>query len=257
MDMTFESYIKNPMGTGSAVLANSEMYKNFYSGKWDKIMVRENGKIQYKLYKAKDAYYAHIKIPSENIDKLFYDVVIEFKDPGKGAAITDRTLKKYNVRFYSNDPAFVYTYTHAFVKNGLFIKELSDKMSKEAIKKKAVIRNPGDQPGYVKTLFFAYLFMSRRNLFDKIKYTEKYNEKILKSNITEADVKIAERQAANTVVKVQKKQKVAKMIDASHEKGNTAKKIKNVMTTKQIAAGHIVSGNIKSTKKTSTIKRKR
>jgi len=258
MDMTFENYIKNPMGTGSAVLANSEMYKNFYSNKWDKIIVRENGTIQYKLYKAKDAYYAHIKIPSENIDKFFYDVVIEFKDPGNKSIGADRNLKRYNVRFFSNDPAFVFTYAHAFIKNGLFIKELSDKMSKEAIKKKAVVRNPGDQPGYVKTLYFAYLFMNNRNLFDKVKYTEKYNEKIIKSDIMEADTKIAQRQAATTIVKVQKKEKVNKMIDVSHEKRNTSKKIKNVMTTKQIAAGHIVSGNnIKSTKKTSTIKRKR
>ena len=38
-------------------------------------------------------------------------------------------------------------------------------MSEKAIKEKAHLKNPGQNVGYVKTLYFAYLFMKEKNLW--------------------------------------------------------------------------------------------
>ena len=47
----------------------------------------------------------------------------------------------------------------------MFIKELKDVMSKEAIKKVAQEKNPSNQVGYVKSLYFAYLIFKKENIF--------------------------------------------------------------------------------------------
>ena len=59
-----------------------------YMNKLDKIMVRENGKAEYHLFKDKgELYYAYIKVPSEVIENFYYDVIIEFRQPDKDKKI--------------------------------------------------------------------------------------------------------------------------------------------------------------------------
>ena len=197
MKMTYDQYIQNPMGVANAVFSNRDMYRELYMNKLDKILVREMGHIDYTLYKSKNKYYVYIKVPSEVIEKFYYDVVIEFSEPDDKSLI-DSTLKNYNVSFYSNDPSFVYTFAHAFIKNKLFIEELKDVMSKEAIKKVAVEKNPSNQVGYVKSLYFAYLILKRENIFNKKKFllAKDIDWKYLKKNITPAELKITQRQDA-------------------------------------------------------------
>lgn len=197
MEMTYDQYIQNPMGIANAVISNRNMYRELYMNKLDKILVREMGKIDYTLYKSGKKYYVYIKIPSEVIEKFYYDVVIEFSEP-KNKSLIDSTLKNYNVKFYSNDPSFVYTFAHAFIKNKMFIDELKGVMSKEAIRQVAVEKNPSNQVGYVKSLYFAYLYLKRENVFNKNKFlvAKELNWKQLENQITPADLKIAQRQDA-------------------------------------------------------------
>lgn len=199
MQMTFEQYIQNPMGVANSVISNREMYRVLYTKKLDQILVREIGflnRMECHLYKDDKRYIAYLKIPSEVVPNFFYDVVIEFTEPKKTKTFTDKTLNNYFVRFYSNDPSFVFTFAHAFYKNDMFIKDLSDKMSKKAIKEKAELKNPQNIVGYVKSLYFAYIIMNRKNLFNKTKYTETFSLKVLKSKIMDADEKIRLRQEA-------------------------------------------------------------
>ena len=197
MEMTYDQYIQNPMGVANAVISNRNMYRELYMNKLDKILVREMGKIDYTLYKSNKKYYVYIKIPSEVVEKFYYDVVIEFSEP-KDKSLLDSSLKNYNVKFYSNDPSFVYTFAHAFIKNKMFIDELKGRMSQEAIKQVAVEKNPSNQVGYVKSLYFAYLYLKRENVFNKNKFilAKEINWKHLERVITPADLKIAQRQDA-------------------------------------------------------------
>lgn len=211
MRMTYEQYIQNPMGVANSVISNREMYRVLYTKKLDSILVREIGflnRMESHLCKDGDRYIAYLKIPSETVPAFFYDVVIEFTKP-KGK-IVGNSLKNYLVRFYSNDPSFVFTFAHAFLKNDMFFKDYSDKMSKKALKENANEKNPHNIVGYVKSLYFAYIIMNRKDLFNKLKYTEKYNEKFIKSKVMDADTKIRLRQESASDLSKQRKQEKEK-----------------------------------------------
>ena len=265
-NMTFEQYIINPMGKNNSVLNSTarEAMRNVYTNKFHNVLLKENGKIDYFLYKdtKHNIYYAHIKVPSEVIKDFYYDTIIKFfaDETVKESALN---LEKYYVQFFSNDPAFVFTYTHAFVENGLFIKELSSKMSQEALKKKAVEKNPNNDNGYVKSIYFAYLFLKERGLLKKVRWGEaqEFNLKLLLSNITHADEKILARQEEEEKRDKRKKVVVDKNIARTIKKygvSDTAKDrlvttTSKVQTVKRTSA----SNNIKKTKTTKVTKRKK
>lgn len=251
MSISFEQYIQNPMGRSNAVFSNREMYRTMYMEKLDKIMVREHGKVDYKLFIKGKTYYCYIKIPSETIEDFYYDVVIEFTEPeGK----TPKTLDKYEARFYSNDPSFVFTFAHAFIENDMFITSLTDKMSKEAVKKVAVEKNPQNQVGYVKSLFFAYLIMSKRGLFNKLQYTLAFKASFLKGLITNADVKVEQRIEAGKAKEEKKKTIRQKIKQAARDAMAPEIPIKqNNIVRRTPTVGRV--GKSSSIKKTGTVKR--
>lgn len=250
--MTFNDYIKNPMGKKNAVFSQREVYYNLYSDKFDKILVRENGKITYSQFvdKKNDKYYVYIKIPSEVIPKFYYDVLIEFSSTNpvtKGV----QNLEGYDVKFFSNDPAFVFTFAHAFISNDVFISELSSKMSKLAIKNVATEKNPKDELGYVKSLFFAYLFMKQRGLFKKISFIDAapINFKQLVPTIMHADEKIKLRQEAQ--VEYDKRIKIER-----HKQQNKSKSTQDIADTKMQNNTSIIKA-INSVKHTSQVSKTR
>ena len=197
--MSFNDYINNPGGKGSAVITNRSMYKDMYQQKFDALLVREQGNIDYTVYyknDSSDSYYIHMKIPSEAVSGFYYDVVVRlYTTIGSKKSSTD--LRTYAVQFYSNDSTFVYTYAYVFSKNNLFIKDLAPKMSRKALTEKPKVRNPNCTMGYVKSLYFAYLTMEKYNLFQRsvldseAKTYSKYN---LLHDVEHADKKMEERQ---------------------------------------------------------------
>lgn len=196
--MTFQQYIDNPMGKKAAVFSQRDMYKDLYTKKYGAVLLRENGTFTTKMYydKKKDRYFMYMKIPSEVVEKFYYDVVIEFYEISATNA-SDPFLNNYGVRFFSNDPAFVFTYEYVFAKNELFIKELKPKASKTALKNKPDERNPYQIPGYVKSIYFCYLHMKSRSLFNKTywkNYATPFNIKELLDQIESSDKKVADRQ---------------------------------------------------------------
>lgn len=215
--MTFEEYIRNPMGIANSVISNREMYKKLYTDKLDKILLREVGKLEYYCMKeskgsnSKDVYWCYLKIPSENVSDFYYDVIIKLI-PKKGA-LESYSIKEYDVQFFSNDPSFVFTFAHAFIKNKMFIPEYLDKMSKEAVQKKAEVKNPHNQVGYVKSLYFAYLIMDQRGLFHKMRYNDTYNENAVKRKVMNASKKIKLRQEATEDLKYSKRKVQAQVRD--------------------------------------------
>ena len=257
MRMTFSEYIQNPAGKQNAVFSQREMYRTIYTQKLDKILLRENNKIDYHLYTDSTDFYIYIKIPSETIEKFYYDVVVRFfpNDPTDGAK---PTLKSYNVQFFSNSPDFVFTYAHVFIEKDLFIEDLKPKMSKQAIKKEANVRNPEGIVGYVKGLYFAYLIMENRGLFTKSKfklYSSKYNKKELLHNIEEADIKIEKRQEEEAKKNKKEKKEKSQPSPSSSPQRDNAFRAKPFSTISPIKKINNSSSN-KFIKRTSTIKKK-
>lgn len=247
--MTFEEYIQNPMGAKSAVLTNRRMYQQMYEQKWDAIRVRENGLIIYKLYKAKDEdYYIHFKIPSEVVPKFYYDVIIRFYlSNGKGSNRGESTLAHYDSQFYSNDPSFVYTFAHAFKANDLLIKDLEPKMSKLALKERAEERNPHDDIGYVKALYFAYLEMKRNRLFNKVIWSNKstpYTKSVWDNTVTHADDKVKDRQEQGEALRKKNKARSTKEKNDTFGSKTQAKKTTGILKKPDFSINSNVTKNV-------------
>lgn len=206
--MTFEQYIQNPMGKENAVFSQRQMYMQMYSSKFDAVLAREAGDIKYRMYKDTDArYLLHIRIPSEVVEKFYYDVVIEFYTKDKSIK-AENTLSHYDIRFFSNDPAFCFTFAYAFKKNGMFIKDLELKIPSQIIQQKAEVKNPRNIVGYVKSIFFAYLYMKLRGLFSKTEWkygSVKYDKFVILKDIEFAGTKIQQRQDKGKLVARKKK----------------------------------------------------
>ena len=259
MDMTLENYILNPMGKKNAVLNATarEAIKSSYSQKFGNIMVREHGIINYRLYKdtKKNHFYAHFKIPSETVDNFYYDVVLKFYT-NENVEESGRNLLKYYVKFYSNDPAFVYTYAYVFSHNGLLVDELKPRMSKKALSTKAKEKNPYNQVGYVKTIYFAYLFMLNRGLTNLNRFEAEsieFDKKYLLNNVEDADKKVEEREEEQKKIVKKKKREVNNK--GNREPSPDVSKSKKIGVTKT-STSSIKSSSIKKTGSVKNIKRK-
>ena len=260
MEMTFQQYIDNPMGKKNAVFSQRDLYKAMYVEKFDKLLLREAGKIDYTLYidKKRDRYAIHIKIPSETVKDFYYDAVILFYT-NDAAVNASPNLQGYNVKFFSNDPAFVFTYLRVFLKHDLFLEDLKSRASKLALTRDPKEKNPYEVPGYSKILYFAYIYMKAKNLFSKHMYQSygiPYDPKFLVQNVEHTDKKIADRQRlgeeqAKANAKEAKSNRVenSKSRNLSSLSGNVVgtKKIgdiqRNVTTTKKV-------GSVRTTKRT-------
>lgn len=260
MDMTFQQYIDNPMGKKNAVFSQRQMYKDLYTQKFDNLVLREAGKINYTLYidEKRDRYVAHIKIPSETVKNFYYDAVIYFYT-SDAAIHSSPSLNGYNIKFFSNDPAFVFTYLRVFFKNDLFFEDLKPRASKKALREDPKVTNPYETPGYSKILYFAFLFMKGHHLFNKTVFKQEakpYDKKVLLKMVMDTDEKIAKRQELGAAIKKDndsdkgKKEKPARtpLLPSSLSSGNV-KLTKSVGRTKTV-------GSVKTTKTTKGSKRK-
>lgn len=254
--MTFQQYIDNPLGRKNAVFSQRDMFKEVYTKKFDAVFMREGGRLNCFLWydKHHDSWYAHIKVPSEVVPKFYYDVVIKFTTKDNALRVSN-SLKDYDVAFFSNDPAFVFTYERVFHKNGMFVEELKPKASKIALRKDPDEKNPYGIPGYVKSIYFAWLFLRHDNLFNKLTYTtrgQQFNLRSMLSNIEDTDKKIADRQREGE--RVAKEEKTKEKIDRDlGKKRDTSTDIPKVKASNQVKPGRIV-GSVHKIKKIPSVK---
>lgn len=192
---TLREYISNPMGDGTSVFTNRAVMRDFYSRKFDALLLRENGVLDTRVYKDGDIYLVHIKIPSEKVDKFYYDTVFEFTRE----KITAVKIEDYRMRFFSNDPSFIFTFAYAAKKDDLLIKELYPKVGKTALEEKPNQTNPHQVMGYIKSIYFGYLYMFIKNMLKSSvldTMAKKYDAKYFLNSIRQADEVIRSRQLA-------------------------------------------------------------
>lgn len=240
---TFDDYINNPSGKGSAVLAsiNKDQFEK-------ELMTLEanNSKATYKIYKqnkpgGKFTYYIHFLIPSST-KGFFNDVVIELNSNSDDNTVT-KTVKAYYVKFFSNDSNFVYTYAYSFKSHGVLITELEKLLPFRCISQKPVMRNPDNAMGYNKGIIYAYLIMIRDGLFNKetLNRNCKYASiNAIRSTILPFDKKLQERRKIEEELKKvgrKQKQRSSKVVKSKNllgpdKKQEPAKVSKTVSTVK-------------------------
>ena len=263
MPRTFNGYMDNPSDSPSVYTMRS-MYRNLYRKKFDELMVREQGRVFYKIYRfddGPDTRYILFKIPSETVPGLYYETVVKLW-AGNNTVKNEATLRNYFVQFYSNDPAFVFTFAYSFNRNHLFMKELSGKMSKTALTQKAEIRNPKNEVWYVKSLCFAFFAMERYHLFDKPLSNQnsvKYDAREFMGIISSTEQKAVERERLVAELKTkEKREKEQRRKEKELERRQFITSNSNgmVKTTKQTASISQTK-SVRSTKTTRKIDKRR
>lgn len=248
---TFDDYINNPSGKGSAVKMSSINLDQF-----EKELIgleSRNGKVTYKVYKQngmknKITYYIHFLIPSST-KGFFNDVVIQF-DSNPDDLQEIKSIKKYTVKFFSNDSNFVYTYVYSFKSHGLLIKDLEGLLPFRSLNNKPVTRNPDNAMGYNKDIIFSYITMTKNNLFLK----ENLNRiclmkdvSTIKRSILPFDKKIQERnkitQELKDAAKKEKqnvnKNKIIKSKNLTNQSSNKPKVSKIVNSVRKVSKSTI------------------
>ena len=258
MEITFENYIKNPTGGRTGMVGQRDAAAAVYNEKFNNIIMKAAGSITYYLYKERDEsrYVFYLKMPSETIDDLFYDVVIDFytKDDVEKKSLT---LDNYNVRFFSNDPNFNYTYAYTFKKNGLIIPELTNKLDPIAVKQKPKVTNPHTLVGYAKSIYSAYLFYSLKGLRQKALW---YNAPPFKNG---SPLQRLVMQTQNKLIQTERLRKIQAAtkkgsmhiadVDDLKDLGVRVNRVENTKEAKAIAK-KVYQGRVQRAKKTKKIK---
>jgi hypothetical protein len=173
LKLTFDEYIKNPAGKGSSINPSRDTMAQFYQTKYDALVARD-GLIKYEVYRtSNDTYYIVFHIPSNSTKGFTYETVVEMRYNSEAASKSD--IKKYLVRFYSNDPDFNFTHAHAYYTHGMIIPEFERKLTLQVKTMKANTRNPDNAMGYVQSIYFAYITMVKNDLFNKVAIDAKAN----------------------------------------------------------------------------------
>lgn len=150
---TLSEFMRSPFGTPSMDKVTS------YSSKYQEF--RKDGKIKIVGYTiVEDAYYYHIRIPSESKDgKVSYDVVIRFFTDDESVK-KENSLQNYFIQFFSNSPSFIYKYAVLYKQNGFLIEPLFNKMDQEFKDVLPEKTNPNMQLSYDKSIYFACRYLS-------------------------------------------------------------------------------------------------
>lgn len=241
--MKLKEYIDNPLG--GRISIHRDFYDSMYREKFKLLLLRVNNKIKYDLYFTKNTYIVHIKMPSENVKNIIYDLVIEFYSEDKTNVLSSN-LNNYDFRFFSNDPWFNYVYAYVFKEKKMLFKDLVDKFDKIVFTKKPDITNPNRNTGHIKYLYFAYLFILNKNLFSKKSYSmygSLYNNKLFKNNIKEV----------NDVIDSRKK---AEKIDKKKNNNKTKTNSDNILIKNNYKKGVSKSNFVKKSKTTKKVKKK-
>jgi len=243
-----KQWMENPMGKGSTVLQLRVLRENL-----DRQYMEIKGKIKVKWFSIGEKYYvAHIKVPSLSVDRLSYDVLLEFdmETLPKNSIV----MNECAMRVFSNCPSFTYTYAHVYMEQGNLIQWCKSKYPSKVFSKDPVKRNPQKVLNYERSLYFAikYITSEGRNYKSKlingmIKVT---NPRSISQLVKSSDeiLKLYEYGKSKTKnkekEKEQEKKKTKKDTNKKKNKGGKGK----VQTVKKVAT-------TRSTKKVKKIKK--
>lgn len=249
-EMTFQQFLQNPTGPYSSFFGKRENIKTDLETRFGKLLgSAKNKAFDCKLYKEKNNYYFHIKVPSEQFSSIIYDVVIELV-PKSTAVLTEGTLLNYHLMFFSNSPSFVYTYAYISKKDKLLIPFLEGKLNEAALTKAPSVKNPIEIYGFEKSIYFALLYIKYKNFHVKtalppIDKEKPFSHSMITSNCKDSDTIMKEYNIEKQKEKLKKQQEKktaqqqANKLAASQRRQAAAQK----KTTSQNASGTTKKGN--------------
>jgi hypothetical protein len=247
-DLTLGQFLTNPTGTGSSAVANRGRTIADLRARFDKLMRSNEGKMRARSFRDGSAFVVHVEVPSETFGQVKYDVLMEATPP-EGEGSSSSTITDWTIRFWSNSPAFTFTYAHVVDKMGLLLPMARPKCSPASLTDEPKVRNPVQELGFEKSVYFAILYMRETGLTMVSKLgTVSINKKELLDQVTSSDAKLAEFR------KAQLDQSAGRKAAKSKELGSSRGEVKGVKPTRS-AAGN--SRQVRQVKTTSATKKTR
>jgi len=122
----------------------------------------KNGKkFKFKSYKTDKSIYIIVKVPSETVDGILYDIVLQLTKKGSNESIFD-----YDIGIISNSPSFIYQHAYVYKQNKIITtnRNLLNAIPRKSLISKPTITNSYQVLLYEKTTFYAlkYLFEMRK-----------------------------------------------------------------------------------------------
>ena len=155
MYQTLSEFLQSPFGTATNP-SKLIKYNTAYTANKNNIILNAHTKIE-------DAFYFHVKVPSESQKdgNVYYDVVIRFFTDKK-EALASTHIRDYYIQFFSNSPGFIYHYAVLYKNNGFLIDSLYTKLDPRYFDKLPVKTNAKMELSYDKSIYFACNFLNER-----------------------------------------------------------------------------------------------
>jgi len=181
--ITLPEFLQNPTGKSTSNFASRKRISDGLMMSYHKLLHKYKH-FDHEIFQIKQSYYFYFKIPSETVDNVYYDVVLEFY-PKESKNVLDNNLNNYGLKFFSNAPSCMFTYTYVLNDNKILIDKLKDFCSKEALTKRPKVTNPVEQFGFEKSIFYACYHIREGKLLDKLKISSYrfFNKKIKEDNL--------------------------------------------------------------------------
>lgn len=170
--ITLDDFLLNPAGRGSSMLARrQEIKKNLQLRYYE--LIKKYGNFKFSVYNLnEDTYIFYFKIPSETYKEISYDILLEFSSYKEKDNRDSNSLLGYGMKFFSNSPHMMMTYTYVLNKENLLVPFIKrHKCSDRALKEPPKTRNPIGVFGFEKSCYFAALFISEQKYYLKSNLT--------------------------------------------------------------------------------------
>lgn len=168
-----------------------------------------------------------IKVPSTKFEKISYDVILDL-DFSESNYLNNATVK-----YYTNSPAWMFTYAFVANENDYIIDELKDYVSEKALTEDPRITNPTTSFGFEKVTHFALLCLIemkgirvKNDLKRLVDRKLEFNPKDIKNfstedKLNEYELEKSESVKANKVNKLITKKLEKNINDALKKDGNS------------------------------------
>lgn len=159
-----KEFMNDPSCVGGPNTYHSIVTRNNLNIKFGNyIRVKKNLAFTIYFDAKKEVYLYHFRIISESDDKIIYDVVLEFTPTNE--SLSDESLLRYNMRFFSNSPGFGFNYAYVYKKYKLLIPLLEDKFGEELLTVPPKKSNPTQAVGFDYTIYYAMRFLALHDFY--------------------------------------------------------------------------------------------
>lgn len=212
--MTMKQFLQNPSGSYSASFARRDLIISGLEGRFTQLYNKRKDDFKLKVFNGpNNSFFFYIQTPSEKLDKLNYDVIIQFI-PTSMNSLSSGTIDSYAVKVYSNSLNFTFSYAYWYNIDDIIIPQLKDKISAKALTDKPVVKNNEGIYGFEKSVYFALLYIKYCELNKKANIIKMIDKQMtiskLKPKIKSGNSKIMEYNILNKAAKEERKNKKGK-----------------------------------------------